>query len=52
LWLDRTRFGVRVDLRGVEVHGRTWLRGSALSERRSAGPQLSGDILSFGYRWV
>ena len=34
---NRTVFTARADVRGLEVHGRTWLVGAALAEDADAG---------------
>jgi hypothetical protein len=46
-------FATRADLRGLEVHGRTWLVGAALAEDATpaAASRLLGSIHSYGYRW-
>lgn len=48
LWCENTRFVSRADFRGVEVHGRTWLKQVSIGEGRGA----MADIQSFGYRWT
>jgi hypothetical protein len=53
LWLDQTRFALRPNLRGVEVHGRTWLRGAHVTGGNEAFGQAFGDdLVCSGYRWV
>jgi hypothetical protein len=54
LWCNRTLFTARVDLRGLEVHGRTWLVGARIGEdpSASAAHRLLGSIRSYGYHWV
>jgi len=53
LWLESASFGSRADFRGVEVHGRTWLKGTVVG---GSNPQAPRDplreIQSYGYRWV
>ena len=43
-----------LDMRGVEVHGRTWLVGAALAGDASAAARdrLLASIRSYGYRWM
>ena len=36
LWANRTVFGSRADVRGLEVHGRTWLVGAAVADDANA----------------
>jgi hypothetical protein len=47
-------FATRADVRGLEVHGRTWLVGTAVADDAtpSAASRLSGAIRSYGYRWL
>ena len=47
-------FAARADMRGLEVHGRTWLVGAAVAEDAtpSAANRLLGSIRSYGYHWV
>ena len=47
-------FATRADVRGLEVHGRTWLVGAAVAEDATpaAANRLSGAIRSYGYRWL
>ena len=54
LWLDGAGFQHSADFRGVEVHGRTWLTGASLADRRLAMPKSGQirDIVSYGYRWT
>jgi hypothetical protein len=41
-------------LRGLEVHGRTWLVGARIAEDATAAAahRLLGSIRSYGYSWV
>ena len=54
LWANHTVFATRADVRGLEVHGRTWLVGAAVAEDStpSAANRLLGAIRSYGYHWV
>ncbi len=53
LWCERAVFAARSDFRGVEVHGRTWLKGVSLPTRETANARRNlRDIQSFGYRWI
>ena len=54
LWANRTLFSGRADLRGLEVHGRTWLVGATVADDTTpaAASRLLGSIRSYGYRWV
>ena len=47
-------FAGRADVRGLEVHGRTWLVGAAVADETSSSApgRLLGAIRSYGYRWV
>jgi uncharacterized protein YjbI with pentapeptide repeats len=54
LWCERTTFASRADFRGLEVYGRTWLKGMRLAGEDGAagsGRAAVRDIRSFGYRW-
>ena len=44
----------RADLRGLEVHGRTWLVGAIVADDATpaAASRLLGSIRSYGYHWV
>jgi hypothetical protein len=47
-------FTGRADVRGLEVHGRTWLVGAALADDTTpaAAGRLLASIRSYGYHWV
>lgn len=45
LWGNRVDFRARLDARGLEVHGRTWLVGASFAENSTA------NWSSLGYRW-
>jgi uncharacterized protein YjbI with pentapeptide repeats len=54
LWCERATFASRADFRGVEVHGRTWLKGLRVAGEdgaAGAGGGAAREIRSFGYRW-
>ncbi|QOL81334.1 pentapeptide repeat-containing protein [Pseudooceanicola spongiae] len=54
LWADRAQFGARVTARGMEVHGRTWLKGVQMAPPApNAAPaaSLARQIRSYGYVW-
>ena len=52
LWCERAQFLNRADFRGVEVHGRTWLKHANLGGAVEAGTRNGArDIQSWGYRW-
>ena len=46
LWLDHAHFASSIDVRGVEVHGRTWLRDVHTPS------DLAKGITSYGYTWT
>ncbi|MCR9137441.1 MAG: pentapeptide repeat-containing protein [Alphaproteobacteria bacterium] len=50
LWWADTRFDGRCNLRGLEVHGRTWLRGATAGDRNANA--LARSIASYGYSWT
>lgn len=53
LWLEGAIFASRADFRGVEVHGRTWLKRATVSASDTQGPRDPlREIQSFGYRWT
>ena len=54
LWCNETMFRGRADVRGLEVHGRTWLVGAAVADDQgaAAADRLLGSIRSYGYHWV
>ena len=55
LWCDGAQFLSRADFRGVEVHGRTWLKRTTFTDadRKTAfAGSPERDIQSYGYRWT
>jgi uncharacterized protein YjbI with pentapeptide repeats len=54
LWGNQVEFRSRMDARGLEVHGRTWLVGASFGDESapSIASQSASSIQSLGYRWV
>ena len=52
IWCDSTDFRVRADFRGVEVHGRTWVRQAQLGKDDSGRKAALRQISSYGLQWV
>jgi hypothetical protein len=52
VWADRASFNARVTATGMEIHGRTWLRGARFDE--AAGTSLARllpQMRLYGYLW-
>lgn len=52
LWCESTDFRLRADFRGVEVHGRTWVRHSMLGKDDAGRGAALRQIASFGLQWL
>ena len=54
LWSERALFANLIDVTGMDVHGRTWLRNLRFSGQPGAGgkPPLAQLINSYGYQWT
>jgi Pentapeptide repeats (9 copies) len=54
LWSERALFADTIDVAGMDVHGRTWLRNLRTKGRRPEGEkQALGELInSYGYQWT
>jgi Pentapeptide repeats (9 copies) len=54
LWSERALFADAVDVAGMDVHGRTWLRNLRTTGQKPDGGQRAlGDVInSYGYQWT
>ncbi|MDQ0315377.1 pentapeptide repeat-containing protein [Amorphus orientalis] len=51
-WCNNARFLSRLNAGGMEVHGRTWVRGTRVADGPAAGSVgLTSQIHSYGYVW-
>jgi uncharacterized protein YjbI with pentapeptide repeats len=54
LWTERALFAGAIDVSGMDVHGRAWLRNRRSPVRQDSGDaQELGDMINcYGYRWT
>jgi uncharacterized protein YjbI with pentapeptide repeats len=54
LWSERALFADAVDVAGMDVHGRTWLRNLRTTGQKPDGGQRAlGEVInSYGYQWI